>query len=679
MNPSPAISHGSLVAVAGASGYVGGRLVPALLKSGYRVRCLVRDPRKVEARPWAKEASVEVVPCRLDQPDEVEQALSGCGAAYYLVHTMASAGGDFAERDERLARTFGAAARASGVTRLIYLGVLGDKSEDLSEHLRSRQHVESSLRAGGVPVTSLRAAMIIGSGSASFEILRYLVERLPVMVTPRWVRTESQPIAIRDVIRYLVSCLGVAETTGRTLDIGGPDVVSYDRLMRIMAERLGLRRRLVIPVGVLSPGLSSRWIHLVTPISHQLARPLAEGLRNRLVCRDDEASRLMPGPLLSADEAITRALAIHRAGDPPTSWTDAGVMPGDPGWSGGKAFHDRRERFAWAPPAAVMDCLQRLGGENGYFAAHTLWRLRGILDRLAGGPGLRRGRRNPAEFRVGDAVDFWRVTGLDPGRRVELTAEMRLPGEARLEWTLEPRPGGRTLVTQTATFRPKGLLGLAYWWAVWPLHAVVFTGMLRGLCRAAEATGPGPPASRPPRGLGVLRREVVVARPLNETFAFFSDARNLDRLTPPWVGFKILTAGPIDMHAGTLIDYQIRIHGVPIRWRTEITAWDPPRGFTDVQLKGPYRWWHHEHRFEACDGGTRVIDEVEYAAPLPWLTHRLLVTRDVERIFNYRSEALRGALASGPSGLSGHDAPPTPVPEARRLTAPVIGDHAIHP
>jgi len=650
------IPHGSRIAVAGASGYVGGRLVPALLEAGYRVRCLVRDARKIQARPWADAEGLEVVTCKIDNEVEAKAALDGCHAAYYLIHTMASAGGSFAQRDERLATAFGNAARAAGVSRLVYLGGLGDESEDLSEHLKSRQDVETSLRAGGVPLTSLRAAMIIGSGSASFEILRYLVERLPIMVTPRWVRTESQPIAIRDVIRYLVACLGVPETTGRTIDIGGPDILSYDRLMRLMAERLGLRRRLVIPVGVLSPGLSSRWIHLVTPIGHHLARPLAEGLRNRLVCRDAEAVALMPGPLLSAEEAIASSLEEQRGGGAPTSWTDAGVMPGDPGWSGGAKFRDRRERLAWATPDAVVRSLGRIGGETGYFASNFLWRIRGALDRLVGGPGLRRGRRSRDVLRFGDAVDFWRVTGLDPGRRIELTAEMRLPGEAKLEWSLEPRPGGRTLVIQTATFRPKGLLGLVYWWAVWPLHAVVFNGMLRGLCREAEAAGAGPPQARPSGQMSLVRREVTVPGTLDETFGFFSNPENLDRLTPPWVGFKTLTPMPIPMTVGQLIDYRIRIRGIPVRWRTEITEWDPPHRFVDVQLKGPYRWWHHEHRFEACDEGTRIIDEVEYRAPFHWLSQPLVVRRDVARIFDFRTGALTRILGGG--SVRGHVGPP---------------------
>lgn len=648
VDASLTVTRGALVAVTGASGYVGARLVPALLEAGYRVRCLARDERKVHARPWSSANGVECMRCSLEDRASVTHALRDCDAAYYLVHSMLSAGNSFADRDQAYARTFGLAAREAGVGRLIYLGGLGEMGPGLSAHLASRRHVEEALRSGGVPLTTLRAAMIIGSGSASFEILRYLVERLPVMVTPRWVRTESQPIGIRDVVRYLVETLRTPESAGRDLDIGGADIVRYDELMRAVAEELGLRPRVVLPVSVLSPGLSSRWIHLVTPIDRRLARPLAEGLRNRLVCRNDDAERLMPGPLLSSRDAIARAVAVQRAGRSPSSWSDAGAMPGDPSWAGGTEFHDRRERLVWAPIEQVFETLSAIGGDNGYFAARTLWRLRGALDRLVGGPGLRRGRRNARELRFGDAVDFWRVTGIVPGRRLELTAEMRLPGEARLVWELEPRPGGRTLVTQTATFRPRGVAGLAYWWSVWPVHGRVFESMVRGLAQhaeSAESTLAGPPLSRPTRGLRLHRRETVVPLGIDETFAFFGDARNLDAITPPWVGFRILTPTPVDMRAGTLIDYSIRIHGVPVRWRTEITAWDPPHHFIDVQRRGPYRWWHHDHRFEPCAEGTRVIDEVEYAAPAGALLHPLFVDRDVRRIFDHRQARLRAILS----------------------------------
>jgi hypothetical protein len=330
--------------------------------------------------------------------------------------------------------------------------------------------------------------MIIGSGSASFEILRYLVERLPIMVTPRWVTTENQPIAVRDVLHYLIACLRIPETSGATLDIGGPDIVTYRQLMNMMSDALHLRRRVILPVPVLTPRLSSLWIHLVTPISHRIARPLAEGLRNRVVCRNDVAVRFMPHERLSAPAAIDAALGKSAEGGVETAWSDAGPIPGDPDWAGGKVFVDQRSVQVAASCDAVFAIVCRIGGDNGYFAADWLWRVRGALDRLAGGPGLRRGRRDPDKLAFGEAVDFWRVTGFEDRRRLELRAEMRLPGEATLTIEVAPTADAGCTVTQTARFKPRGLAGLAYWYAVAPLHGVVFRGMLSGIRRAAEAS-----------------------------------------------------------------------------------------------------------------------------------------------------------------------------------------------
>lgn len=482
------MSDDALVLVTGATGYVGGRLVPRLLEGGCRVRCVARSAPKLAARPWASDPRVEIAEVDLADEDATTSAMRGCQAAYYLVHSMV-AGASYAEADRELARRFASAAARAGVGRVIYLGGLGEQGQGLSEHLASRREVEAVLAAGPVPVTVLRAAMIIGSGSASFEILRYLVERLPVMVTPRWVRTTSQPIAIGNVVTYLVACLSTPATVGRTLDIGGPDVVSYLELMRIMAEERGLRRRLVIPVPVLTPRLSSLWIHLVTPLSHRIARPLAEGLRNPVVCRDEEAARLMPQRLLGVREAIRVALEQVAHREVETGWLDAGPIPGDPDWAGGTVFMDRREIEVAARPADVFVTLSRIGGETGWYALDWLWRIRGVLDRLAGGPGLRRGRRDGERVAFGDAIDFWRVTGIEPGRRLALRAEMRLPGEASLEFIVEPMPGrtGCSRLVQTARFLPRGLLGLAYWYLVLPLHGFVFGRMLAGIRRAAEA------------------------------------------------------------------------------------------------------------------------------------------------------------------------------------------------
>jgi len=374
------------------------------------------------------------------------------------------------------------------VKRIVYLGGLGETGDGLSDHLTSRREVEKALRDSGVPVTVLRAAMIIGSGSASFEILRYLVERLPVMITPRWVSTECQPIAIRDVLFYLMEVLSVPETSGRTIDIGGPDVRSYSDIMREMASALGLRPRIVIPVPVLTPRLSSLWIHLITPLDASIARPLAEGLKNRVVCRNDDATRLMPHRCLTIRQAIDASLEKIHAGSVETSWSDAGVMPGDPAWAGGTVFVDRREKRSNASLKSLWAAVASLGGGLGYGGADWLWRLRGAMDKLVGGPGLRRGRRHAHEVRLGDSIDFWRVTEVTPQKSLELRAEMKLPGVATLSFEIEPVADNveEHLLVMTARFRPRGLFGIVYWYLVLPFHGIVFGQMLKGLLRAAD-------------------------------------------------------------------------------------------------------------------------------------------------------------------------------------------------
>jgi uncharacterized protein YbjT (DUF2867 family) len=481
----------SLIAVTGATGYIGTRLVPRLVEAGYRVRCLVRAPRKLRDRPWAADPRVEIVQTDLADTAALTTQLTGCTAAFYLVHSMEAAGGSYAARDRELAASFADAAAAAGTTRIVYLGGLGETGERLSEHLSSRREVERVLSSGAVTVTVFRAAMIIGSGSASFEILRYLSERLPILVTPRWVRTECQPIAVDNVLHYLVQCLAVPETTGRVLDIGGADVVTYEQLIRLVAEERGLARRFIIPVPVLTPFLSALWIHLVTPVSARVARPLAEGLRNRVVVRTDDAARLMPQLLLSAREAIRRALAAEEI---ESIWSAAGSVPGDPDWAGGDVFEDAREHVVAAPPDRVFDVLIRLGGRSGWFRYNRLWRLRGWLDRLAGGPGTVRGRRDPVRLSWGETLDFWRVTEIERGRRLTLRAEMRLPGDAVLDFDLTPAVTSTglcgTRLVQTARFRPRGLVGLAYWYAVLPFHGPVFDSLISGIAQAAVTTDP---------------------------------------------------------------------------------------------------------------------------------------------------------------------------------------------
>ena len=488
------IDRSQPVFVTGATGYIGGRLVPRLLEAGYRVRCLARSPQKLDDRSWTDHPGVEIVAGDVGDPEGLAETMRGCGTAYYLVHSMVAVGSSYASRDRELARNFAAAATAAGCDRIIYLGGLGETGAGLSEHLSSRREVEETLAEGAVPVTVLRAAMIVGSGSASFEILRYLVERLPIMITPRWVSTECQPIAVRNVLHYLIRAMESPETAGRTLDIGGPEIVNYLELMKTYAEAAGLRRRIIVPVPVLTPRLSSLWIHLVTPLDAHIARPLAEGLRNRVVCRDDAAVRLMPQELLSTREAIDAALGIS---SPETSWSDAGTIPGDPDWAGGTSYVHREETLVEAAPDETFRALVRIGGKNGWYGVDSLWRIRGWIDQLLGGPGLRRGRRDADRVRYGDALDFWRVTGIEEGQLLKLRAEMIVPGEAILEFQIEPDPSrpDRSRLVQIARFLPRGLLGILYWYAVMPLHGVVFRRMLGGIRRAAEAGASDAPAT----------------------------------------------------------------------------------------------------------------------------------------------------------------------------------------
>lgn len=492
--PLAAAESRGVALLTGATGYIGSRLAPELLARGWKVRCLVRSAEKLDARAWSTDPNIEIIEADADDEAAVTRAAAGCAIAYYLIHSMMAAGAEYRRRDRALAEIFARAAAAARLPLIVYLGGLGETGSNLSHHLGSRREVEAALRSTGVRVTVLRAAMIIGSGSASFEILRHLVERLPIMITPRWVSTECQPIAVRNVIHDLVYCPETPESWGKTLDIGGPDVLSYREIMRIMAEELGLPRRLVIPVPVLTPRLSSLWIHLVTPISAKIARPLAEGLRNRVVCADSRSTEIFPQQLLTVREAIARALGKVRAQDVPSSWSGAGPVPGDPDWSGGTVFTDRRSIDVHAPVDTLYKTFAGIGGERGYFSADWLWILRGVMDRLIGGPGLRRGRRHPDEIAYGEAIDFWRVTHVEPSRIIELRAEMRLPGVATLTFEAEPAGDTHSRFTQTARFKPRGLTGLLYWWLVSPLHAVVFNGMLRGVALHAERRAASPTA-----------------------------------------------------------------------------------------------------------------------------------------------------------------------------------------
>jgi uncharacterized protein YbjT (DUF2867 family) len=473
----------NLIFIAGATGYIGGRLLTVLETKGYRVRCLARQPEYLRPRIGS---GTQVVPGDVFAPETLDAALSGVDQAYYLVHSMGS-GDSFEERDRIGARNFAASARRAGVRRIIYLGGLGG-GDALSSHLRSRQEIGNILRESGVPVIELRASIVIGSGSLSFEMIRALVERLPVMITPRWVSVTAQPIAVRDVLDYLVSALELPMPASRIFEIGGKDRVSYRDIMAEYARQRGLRR-IMISVPVITPRLSSLWLALITPIYARTGRKLVDSIRNPTIVRDPAALATFNIRPLGMSAAIAAALRNEDREFAATRWSDSLSAAGaQPTWGGvrfGNRLVDARVADVNVPSERVFAVICRLGGATGWYYANWLWQLRGWCDLLVGGVGLRRGRRHPEELRVGDALDFWRVEAIDLNRRLRLLAEMKLPGRAWLEYVLEPHGSG-TRIIQNAIFDPAGLAGLAYWYAVYPLHRILFGGMLSAIGREAE-------------------------------------------------------------------------------------------------------------------------------------------------------------------------------------------------
>ncbi len=476
--------------VTGVTGYIGGRLVPELLNKGYHVRVLSRDTNRLQGRSWIDD--VEVVEADVLQPETLPAALKDIDVAYYLIHSMSGkSSAEFHDRDIQAARNFGNIAKQQNVYRILYLGGLGDPSDQLSEHLASRQKTGSILRESGVSVTEFRAAIVVGSGSKSFEMVRYLTERVPLMVCPSWVYSKVQPIAIRNVLQYLVSAIEKPQTRDEIIEIGGSSVITYADMMKIYAEVNELKR-ILIPVPVLSPTLSSHWVHWMTPIPASLARPLIEGLKNDVIVQSDKAQKLFPeiSPL-SYKRAVELAIARIDTDDVETTWNDALISSkGDEEPVILKTKEglniERRIKTVHVPSQQVFETFSSLGGEKGWPVFQWAWKLRGILDRLVGGVGFRRGRRHPKELRVGDALDFWRVEAIKPGELLRLRAEMKLPGKAWLEFQAIEQDTETTKLVQTAYFAPKGLLGLLYWYGIYPLHSLIFSRMIERLAEQSE-------------------------------------------------------------------------------------------------------------------------------------------------------------------------------------------------
>ena len=480
-----------LYLVTGASGYVGGRLVRTLLENDYRVRVLVRDKYKIIGQPWASQ--VEICEGNADNPKDLEQALAGVHTGYYLLHSI-NLGKTFDDIEATMARSFAQASEAAGVAQIVYLGGIAN-DKNISKHLASRVSTGKELASTSVPVLELRAGIIIGSGSASFEMLRHLTHRLPIMTTPKWVSNRTHPIAIRDVLYYLKNAAALKTPVGKIYDIGGPEILSYADMMQKFAKLSGLPRRWIIKVPVLTPGLSSLWIGLVTPVPTALARPLVGSLISEVVADPAKSiDDLIPPPqegLLSVETAMSLALSKISDHGVETRWSDASIptapwqkAQGDPEWAGETILRDRRQVLSEKSAEAIWKQIEGIGGEHGWFGADFLWFMRGLIDRIFGGVGLRRGRRDQDLLRVGESLDFWRVEELERGRRLKLYAEMILPGKAWLEFSIEEK-NGKTLITQEATFSPRGLGGRLYWYAVAPFHVFVFPTMLRNLVKRA--------------------------------------------------------------------------------------------------------------------------------------------------------------------------------------------------
>ncbi|ANP72020.1 SDR family oxidoreductase [Cryobacterium arcticum] len=481
------------VLVTGATGYIGGRLVPRLLEAGHDVRVLVRSPQKLTDVPWAKD--VDIVEGDLGNPESLAAASTGIDVFYYLVHSM-GAKGDFEQTEREAARNVATAAAEAGVSRIVYLGGLHPDTDTLSPHLRSRAEVGRILLASGVPTVAFQAGVVIGSGSTSFEMIRHLTDVLPYMPAPKWVRNFIQPIAVRDVLYYLLAAADVPADVNRTFDIGGPDVLRYGQMMNGYALEAGLHQRPIAALPVLTPWLASQWVNLVTPIPRSLAIPIIASLQYDCVMHEHDIDAVIPPPaggLTTYRRAVRLALGRMRDGDVETSWQNAATegassnpLPSDPDWAGHLVYTDLKEKKTSAKPADLWRVIESIGGDNGWYSFPLAWAVRGWMDKLVGGVGLRRGRRHPDRLQTGDVLDFWRVERIDRGSFLRLRAEMLVPGRAWLEMRAEPTADGGSIYRQRAVFFPRGLGGRLYWFSILPFHGVIFTGMANRITEAAE-------------------------------------------------------------------------------------------------------------------------------------------------------------------------------------------------
>jgi uncharacterized protein YbjT (DUF2867 family) len=482
---------GVKVLVTGATGYIGGRLVPRLLESGFEVRCMTRDAAQLDLAPWKNR--VEVVEADVLEGPTLKSALGGCDAAFYLIHSMGGSR-DFADADRRGAENFRDAAEVANLKRIVYLGGLGSDTGKLSEHLASRHEVGFVLSSGRTPTTVLRAAVIIGSGSMSFEMIRHLTEVLPIMARPRWIRTRCQPIGVRDVLAILVAAIDDPESEHRVFDIGGSDVLTYEEMMQAYAETAGLRKRIVVPVPLLGPRFSRAFIGMVTPLPPATIKPLIDSVRHDVVVTNPSPPGFHPSTLLSYREAVRLALRRVQYEGVETRWSDATArpaapMPHDPAWSGEKMYIDRKIAESTASADDLLWAVTRVGGDVGYYALNWSWTVRGWLDQLVGGVGVRRGRRHPEDLRLGEALDFFRVVEIDRvHRRLTLEVEMKVPGTGWLGWAIDVTPTGSRLI-QSARFAPRGLFGRLYWFSMLPFHGFIFRRMARNIARTAERRG----------------------------------------------------------------------------------------------------------------------------------------------------------------------------------------------